>query len=214
MPAPASSSSTSDGSARALSIATMFAMCAENVLRLAEIDCSSPMSAKTVRNTGICDPPAAGISSPACAISDSSPAVLSATVLPPVFGPVMTSTRAGGMSRTSTGTGHPRIRPRPGPASAGSDPRRRVADAPPDRGDQQRVPRAAKLEPAVGGNRRLDAVDQHRELRARLEHVELGGRRDGALEIVAAPAERVGQRRAECGGPPPLPAARARRCRC
>ena len=33
----------------------------------------------------------------------SSPAVLSATVLPPVFGPVMTSARAGGMSSTSTG---------------------------------------------------------------------------------------------------------------
>ncbi len=56
------------------------------------------MSAKTLRNTGIWEPSAAGISSPACAISDSSPAVLSATVLPPVFGPVMTSTLTGGIS--------------------------------------------------------------------------------------------------------------------
>ncbi len=89
VPAPASSSRTSAGSSSALSIATMLAMWPENVLRLAAIDCSSPMSAKTVRNTGICEPSAAGISSPACAMSDSSPAVLSATVLPPVFGPVI-----------------------------------------------------------------------------------------------------------------------------
>ena len=70
----------------------MFVMCAENVLRLASIDCSSPMSAKSERNTGSRDPSAAGMRSPACAIIASSPAVLSATVLPPVFGPVISST--------------------------------------------------------------------------------------------------------------------------
>ena len=67
----------------------MFVMCAENVLRLASIDCSSPMSAKIDRKTGSREPSAAGMRSPACAISASSPAVLSATVLPPVFGPVI-----------------------------------------------------------------------------------------------------------------------------
>ena len=66
----------------------MLVMCAENVLRLASIDCSSPMSAKSDRNTGSRDPSAAGMRSPACAIIASSPAVFSATVLPPVFGPV------------------------------------------------------------------------------------------------------------------------------
>ena len=34
----------------------MFVMCAEKVLRLASIDCSSPMSAKIVRKTGSRDP--------------------------------------------------------------------------------------------------------------------------------------------------------------
>ena len=75
---------------------TTFVMCAENVLRLAEIDCSSPMSAKSDLKTGSFDPGAAGTCSPACAIAAKSPAVFSATVLPPVFGPVMTSTRVGG----------------------------------------------------------------------------------------------------------------------
>ena len=42
-------------------MAAMFVMRAENVLRLASIDCSSPMSAKTVRNTGSFDPSAAGM---------------------------------------------------------------------------------------------------------------------------------------------------------
>ena len=80
-------------------------MCAENVLRLASIDCSSPMSAKSDRKTGSRDPSAAGMRSPACAINASSPAVFSATVLPPVFGPVMSRIVAGGMTLIVTGTG-------------------------------------------------------------------------------------------------------------
>ena len=48
---------------------------------------------------------ARGTCSPACAISASSPAVLSATVLPPVFGPVMSSAVVGGSIMMSTGTG-------------------------------------------------------------------------------------------------------------
>ena len=42
----------------------MLVMCAENVLRLASIDCSSPMSAKIERNTGSREPSAAGIRKP------------------------------------------------------------------------------------------------------------------------------------------------------
>ena len=56
VPLPTSSSSTSAGSASALSIDTMLVMCHEKVLRLAAIDCSSPMSAKTLRNTGSREP--------------------------------------------------------------------------------------------------------------------------------------------------------------
>ena len=84
-PAPAST--------RPRSIDAMLAMCAENVLRLASIDCSSPMSANSERNTGSREPCAAGIRRPACIIIASSPAVFSATVLPPVFGPVIEQDR-------------------------------------------------------------------------------------------------------------------------
>ena len=67
--------------------------CAENVLRLASIDCSSPMSAKTDRNTGSRDPSAAGIRSPGLRHQDEQPGGLQATVLPPVFGPVISRRR-------------------------------------------------------------------------------------------------------------------------
>ena len=60
VPEPTSSSSTSAGIARPRSIDAMLVMCAENVLRLASIDCSSPMSANSERNTGSRDPSAAG----------------------------------------------------------------------------------------------------------------------------------------------------------
>ncbi len=105
VPAPSSSSSTSAGISSVRSIAAMLVTCHENVLRLASIDCSSPMSAKIVRKTGSAEPASAGMCRPHCAISARSAAVLSATVLPPVFGPVMTSTRVGGISLTSTATG-------------------------------------------------------------------------------------------------------------
>ena len=82
----------------------MFVMCAEKVLRLASIDCSSPMSAKIVLKTGTLDPSAAGMRNPDWAINASNPAVLSATVFPPVLGPVMSSTVAGGTILMVTGT--------------------------------------------------------------------------------------------------------------
>ncbi len=139
-----------------------------------------------MRKTGICEPSATGISSPACAISDSSPAVLSATVFPPVFGPVMTSTLTGRNQDDIDGTGdRARVRDpaRDRVRAIGS---RLLRDVPPDRRDEQRVPRRAQFEAAVGRDRGLDAVDGDRELRARLQHVELGRRANRPLEIVAA----------------------------
>jgi hypothetical protein len=62
------------------------------------------MSANTDRNTGSREPSAAGIISPDCAISARRPAVFSATVFPPVFGPVISNTVAGGMILIVTGT--------------------------------------------------------------------------------------------------------------
>ena len=64
--------------------------------RLEDRQASNPLS------TGRC--------SPACAIATNRPAVLSATVLPPVFGPVITRTRSGAVSTMSTGTGSVRRR--------------------------------------------------------------------------------------------------------
>ena len=46
----------------------------------------------------------AGMCSPHCAITASSPTVLSETVLPPVFGPVMTSAKVPGLGSMSMGT--------------------------------------------------------------------------------------------------------------
>ncbi len=140
------------------------------------MDCSSPMSANIDRNTGSRDPSATGIRSPACAINDSSPAVLSATVLPPVFGPVMSSTFAGGRSRMVTGTGPATFRsPASGPILE-SDARQHLRH-------QQRMSRREELEGAVGRQLRLDAVDQLREPGARLQHVEVRRRLDGPLHV-------------------------------
>ena len=63
----------------------------ENVERHWAMDCSSPMSANTSPNTGSREPASAGTWSPAWCISASRPSVRSATVLPPVLGPVITS---------------------------------------------------------------------------------------------------------------------------
>ncbi len=52
---------------------------------------------------------------------------------------------------------------------------------------------AEELERAVGGELRLDAVDRVRELRPRLQHVELGGRLDRPVQLYRAAPEGVGQ---------------------
>ncbi len=88
---PISSSSTSDRGVRIPNIDFRFSMCAENVERSAAMDCSSPISASTrskIPSRAACA--ATGI--PDCAASTASPTVFNATVLPPVFGPLMTST--------------------------------------------------------------------------------------------------------------------------
>lgn len=53
--------------------------------------CSSPMSARTSSKTESSLLSDAGIIRPHIAISEKRPIVLSVTVLPPVFGPVITS---------------------------------------------------------------------------------------------------------------------------
>ena len=71
----------------------------ENVERLIAIDCSSPMSARTWSNTGSSTWSAGGRSPHWCS-SAASPSVFSATVLPPVFGPEMTTARSSPGSRS------------------------------------------------------------------------------------------------------------------
>ena len=66
--------------------------------------CSSPMSANTLSNTESSVPTFAGTNMPACAMSVNSPMVLSVTVLPPVFGPVMMRVVNSVPSHTSMGT--------------------------------------------------------------------------------------------------------------
>ncbi len=82
----------------------MLVMCAEKVDSDCSMLCSSPMSAKTPSNTDSAAPSAAGTCSPDCAMSTSRPTVFSVTVLPPVLGPVITSTWKSSPTRTSTGT--------------------------------------------------------------------------------------------------------------
>ena len=86
----------------------MFAMCAEKVLRLAEIDCSSPMSAKSDLKTGSRDPCVGRHVQPRLRHGREQPGRLQRDGLAArCSGPVMTRTRVGGVSRMSTGTGCP-----------------------------------------------------------------------------------------------------------
>ena len=197
VPDPSSSNSTRAGSASIRSIDAMLVTCQEKVLRFAAIDCSSPMSAKTDRNTGSREPGAAGMCRPACAISASSPSVFSATVLPPVFGPVMTSTLDGGASQHVDRHRFGRLLARRlalAPLVAVVAGRGRGRQPVGDGADQQRVPGGVQFDDALVRHRRLDAADELREPRLRLDDVELGGALEGALEVEGPAAERVGQR--------------------
>ena len=71
----------------------------EKVERLISIDWRSPMSASTSSKTGS-DADSAGGRKPAWCRSAASPSVFSATVLPPVFGPLITSARSAPSSRS------------------------------------------------------------------------------------------------------------------
>ena len=84
----------------------MFSMCAENVLRFSSIDCSSPISHKMSCISPISVPRSQGQGKPASAMHTSNPVVFSATVLPPIFGPVITMVRrSDSSSERSIGTG-------------------------------------------------------------------------------------------------------------
>ena len=90
VPTATSSSSTSTpGFALAVN-SRRWSTCAEKVERLCSRLWSSPTSVSTAPKSGSCDPSWAGMWRPARAISESSPQILSATVLPPAFGPETT----------------------------------------------------------------------------------------------------------------------------
>ena len=67
-------------------------------------DARGPDSNRRIRFLTICSISAAGMRSPACIIIASRPAVFSATVFPPVFGPVTSSVVAGARILIVTGT--------------------------------------------------------------------------------------------------------------
>ena len=76
----------------------------EKVDKLCCKDCSSPISAKILSNQGNSTGSRAATNIPAFAIKAANPKVLRVTVLPPVLGPVMATTRMCGPIVKSTGT--------------------------------------------------------------------------------------------------------------
>ena len=107
VPVPTSSMSTSARGVTARKMALCLASRAENVERLCMRSCESPMSTSTSSNQGTLAI-SAGMNSPARAIRLASPTAFMAAVLPPVFGPVITTHRVERGTNTSTGTG-PRV---------------------------------------------------------------------------------------------------------
>ena len=138
-------------------------MCAEKVERFCSIDCASPMSARKARKTGSTSL-SAGTGTPACAIIASSPAVFSATVLPPVFGPLMISCRAAGSSPSVSGTMPPPLRCR-----------RRSSSGCRALLDQQ-------LRRIITGESRRSALVLLGEARPRLQRIDLGEYRGSRSE--------------------------------
>src|SRR6476659_5071302 len=55
------------------------------------------------------------------------------------------------------------------------------------------MPRRAKLQAAIGGDRRLDPVHEDRKQRARLQDVEFRGGANRSIEILSAATECVGE---------------------
>ena len=208
VPAPTSSSSTSAGSARAAihrhdvgDVRRERAQAGGDRLLVADVgeDRAEDRQPRSRRPPGSC--------SPACAISASSPAVFSATVLPPVFGPVITRHAVGGdqieVDRHRLGGRGRRVAPSASRAAR-------------HRGDQQRMARrrATRTRPSVE-SARLDAVDQQREPRACA--CITSSSVAASMRALADRRPARGTRRsarAGCGGSPRPPAPRARRCRC
>ena len=188
VPAPISSSSTRAGSDSARSIAAMLVMCHENVLRLAAIDCSSPMSAKTERKTGSRDPAAAGTSSPACAISAQQPDRLERHRLA-----ARVRARDDQHASPAAGSTDPRAparSPAPVVAVCARRSRRPVARVCERVRGEPRDDRASAADDgppatraAVGATAGLDAVDEPGEPGLRLQDVQLGRRLDRPLEV-------------------------------
>src|SRR6266404_5730737 len=120
VPAPSSSSSTRERPSTRSSTSRSCLTNAENVERFSATLWSSPTMAKTWEKTGRRAPARAGTWQPACAIRASRPRVLSATVLPPALGPVMTSSGRSAWTSMSIGMtcivdplGSPSAAPRP-----------------------------------------------------------------------------------------------------
>ena len=101
---PSSSRSTSDSGVACARMSITLRICELKVDTDCSILCWSPTSAYTPSNTGRTLPSFAGICNPAWCISASKPTFFIATVLPPVFGPVTTSTDQSGPTLTLTGT--------------------------------------------------------------------------------------------------------------
>ena len=175
-------------------MATRLATRAENVLRLAAIDCSSPMSAKIDRNGVNWLPASTGISRPACAMSARRPTAFSATVLPPVFGPEITSARTGGVTSRSVAvtTAGPEAGT-PDANSSDSDERTPgVISLTAGISSGCRAPRnSTRPSVAIPGARSVDSSSQ---LRLRVELVEIGGRVPRRRELLAPAPKGVGER--------------------
>ena len=103
VPAQISSISTKSPLFTSPKILIKLVICAEKVLKLCSMLCSSPISAYTARNTGSFAL-LAGMNIPDCAIRAKRPTAFKATVLPPVLGPVIKSILKRSPSSTSRGT--------------------------------------------------------------------------------------------------------------
>ena len=101
---PSSSSRTSEFDVAVREMKSMLVTWAEKVERFCSMDCESPMSARTASKIGM-SARSAGTGIPDWAISASRPTVFRETVLPPVLGPVMMSSRRGPSSSREMGTG-------------------------------------------------------------------------------------------------------------
>ena len=101
---PISSSSTSDEAVASPRMSITFLMCELNVETDCSMLCRSPTSAYMPSYTGSELPFSAETCRPDWCMAARSPTVFIATVLPPVFGPVMTRTDQSGPTVRSTGT--------------------------------------------------------------------------------------------------------------